>query len=80
MSYLDDTFILNVFVNDSLMHFDHSIRFWFKNRDISDTLRFATGVRCSYHVFASIFFFDYNYVCLYICIRARAHAHTHKID
>lgn len=59
-AYLNDAFIVNVLVDDSLMYLDHSIGLWLENRDISDALRFATGVRRSYHVFAGIFFTDCN--------------------
>lgn len=58
--YLDDTFILDVLVDDSFMYLDHSIGLWFENGNVSDALRFATGVRRSYHVLAGIFFFYYN--------------------
>lgn len=58
--YLNDIFIMDILVDDSLVYFDHSIGLWLENRDIGDALRFATGVRGSYHVFAGIFFTDCN--------------------
>lgn len=46
---------VNIFNLHRFHDFDHSLGRWLKYNEVGNTLRFATSIHCTHHIFASVF-------------------------